>query len=127
MGAASESLRWARQNYAAAELTDAEATVASAALAQAEQLARIADAIEGILATLRPEGRYEDIGLDEANSTPTAERPACGRCNGCGRIANTDDGEPWTAWTSLPSGSDVMVRLGIVQPIPCPDCAGGTR
>jgi len=48
----------------------------------------------------------------------------CKRCNGCGRIANSDSGEPWTAWADLPPGSDIAVRLGIVRPIPCPVCRG---
>lgn len=52
----------------------------------------------------------------------------CDRCEGSGQIANSDSGEPWPAWENLPPGSDVAVRLGIVKPIPCPDCGGkGTR
>ena len=46
----------------------------------------------------------------------------CRRCEGCGQIANSDEGEPWTAWASLPPGSDLAVQLGMVKPIPCPDC-----
>lgn len=48
----------------------------------------------------------------------------CMRCDGCGQIANSDDGEPWTAWEALPPGSDLAVRLGLVYPIPCPACDG---
>ena len=48
----------------------------------------------------------------------------CRRCDGCGKIANSDDGEPWTAWAELPPGSDLAVRAGIVKPIPCPSCKG---
>ena len=51
-------------------------------------------------------------------------RPECERCDGCGQIADSDEGEPWTAWTSLPPGSDLAVRMGLVKPIPCPDCTG---
>jgi hypothetical protein len=51
----------------------------------------------------------------------------CERCNGCGRIANSDDGEPWSDWEGLPPGSDVAVRLGIVSPIPCPSCGGSGK
>lgn len=51
MTAADDALRWARELYGARE--DRAAPLA-AALAQAEQLARIADALEGILDTLRP-------------------------------------------------------------------------
>ena len=52
------------------------------------------------------------------------KRFRCLRCDGCGEIANTDDGEPWTAWASLPPGSDLAVRCGIVRPLLCPDCLG---
>jgi hypothetical protein len=46
----------------------------------------------------------------------------CQRCDGCGSIANSDSGEPWTQWERLPPGSDLAVRMGLVRPIPCPDC-----
>lgn len=49
----------------------------------------------------------------------------CPRCDGCGQVANTDDAEPWTAWTSLPPGSDIAVRMGLVRPLICPACHGG--
>lgn len=48
----------------------------------------------------------------------------CKRCDGCGQIANSTDGEPWTAWKLLPPGSDIAVRLGIVRPVTCPACNG---
>jgi hypothetical protein len=48
----------------------------------------------------------------------------CGRCDGCGKIADSDSGEAWTAWESLPPGSDLAVKMGIVKPIPCPECGG---
>jgi hypothetical protein len=48
----------------------------------------------------------------------------CARCLGEGRIASSDDGEPWSTWESLPHGSDLAVRLGLVYPIDCPDCGG---
>lgn len=48
----------------------------------------------------------------------------CPRCEGCGQLANSDDREPWTAWTSLPYESQIAVRLGLVRPIPCDACAG---
>lgn len=53
---------------------------------------------------------------------------ACYRCLGCGQLANSDDQEPWSAWADLPPGSDVAVRLGLVQPVDCYECKGtGTR
>ncbi len=48
----------------------------------------------------------------------------CNQCDGCGRIANSEDGEPWTVWQSLPPGSDLAVQMGLVQPIECPRCKG---
>lgn len=48
----------------------------------------------------------------------------CSRCDGCGKIADSDSGEPWSAWLTLPVGSAVAVTMGIVKPIPCPDCGG---
>lgn len=58
-------------------------------------------------------------------STLTLEN--CTRCDGCGRIADCETGEPWTAWQDLPPGGDLAVRAGIVKPIPCPDCSGSGR
>lgn len=55
---------------------------------------------------------------------PLAGDPACTRCEGSGAIANTDEGEPWSAWASLPPGADLAVRSGLVRPIPCPACSG---
>lgn len=51
-------------------------------------------------------------------------RQRCDRCMGCGKIADSDDGEPWSDWEALPPGSDAAVKLGLVKPIPCPDCGG---
>lgn len=48
----------------------------------------------------------------------------CGRCNGCGQIADSKDGEPWNDWEDLPPGSNVAVLMGLVKPIPCPTCGG---
>lgn len=53
-----------------------------------------------------------------------AETKKCLRCNGCGRIANSDDGEPWTMWETLPVKSAAAVIMGLVRPIPCPACNG---
>jgi len=48
----------------------------------------------------------------------------CTRCDGTGKIADSQDGEPWSAWAELPPGSDFAVRSGLVKPIPCPTCGG---
>lgn len=47
----------------------------------------------------------------------------CWKCLGEGQVANSDDQEPWSAWASLPPGSDLAVRLGLVAPMPCPECS----
>lgn len=57
----------------------------------------------------------------------TLPRHKCGRCDGCGQIANSEAGEPWTAWLDMPLGSSSAVLLGLVAPIPCPDCNGTGR
>ncbi len=51
-------------------------------------------------------------------------RCACWKCEGDGKVADSTDQEPWSAWSSLPPGSDIAVRLGIVKPIDCPVCGG---
>lgn len=48
----------------------------------------------------------------------------CLKCDGCGRVANTDAEEPWTQWAELPVQSAAAVLMGIVKPIPCPECGG---
>lgn len=57
-----------------------------------------------------------------ACSAQRSDVKKCMRCDGCGKIADSDDGEPWTAWEDLPPGSDIAVKMGIVKPIPCPVC-----
>ena len=52
----------------------------------------------------------------------------CPKCLGDKHVANTDDAEPWSCWANLPPGSDLAVRMGLVQPITCPQCKGtGTK
>lgn len=48
----------------------------------------------------------------------------CGRCDGCGKIADGEEGAPWSVWESMPLKSSAAVLLGIVKPITCPDCGG---
>lgn len=48
----------------------------------------------------------------------------CPKCEGCGKIANDDDGTQWTYWMDLPVKSAHAVIFGIVKPIPCPKCGG---
>lgn len=56
-----------------------------------------------------------------------ADQIACARCAGCGQITNSDDGEPWSVWLALPLQSSAALLLGLVQPLPCPVCAGSGR
>lgn len=48
----------------------------------------------------------------------------CLACDGCGKVANSEDREPWTAWTSLPPQSQLAITLGLVRPIVCDRCDG---
>jgi|GEM_PF-5683354 len=48
----------------------------------------------------------------------------CPKCNGCGKVADTEDQEPWTVWAALSLQSAAAVLAGIVRPRPCPLCGG---
>lgn len=48
----------------------------------------------------------------------------CAKCDGCGKVADTTDQEPWSAWMELPLQSAGAVLAGLVKPIPCPECGG---
>jgi len=48
----------------------------------------------------------------------------CLKCDGCGRVADTDDQEPWSAWLALPLQSAGAVVMGLVKPMTCPACGG---
>ena len=72
-----------------------------------------------------PDAPLVDVrACEQAAGQPAPEPPAavCPRCGDCGQIADTPDGEPWTAWTSLPLASSAMVVMGHIRPLPCPDC-----
>jgi len=51
----------------------------------------------------------------------------CPRCAGCGKVANTPEGEPWSHWTDLPLNSAGAVIVGLVRPVTCPACGGRGR
>lgn len=51
----------------------------------------------------------------------------CGKCDGCGKVANTEGQEPWSAWMNLPLSAAAMVVAGVVRPIDCPACGGSGR
>ncbi len=48
----------------------------------------------------------------------------CTKCEGCGQVADTEDQEPWVYWSTLPPQSAAAVAMGLVKPIPCPQCGG---
>ena len=48
----------------------------------------------------------------------------CPKCEGCGKIANDDEGTPWKHWLDIPLGSSMAVLVGLVKPIDCPECLG---
>lgn len=52
------------------------------------------------------------------------QRRMCQRCQGCGQIANDDEGTPWTYWAEMPVANAFAVVAGIVRPMKCPDCDG---
>jgi len=52
------------------------------------------------------------------------EKIKCARCDGCGRVASTQEMEPWTHWEELPDESKSAIILGLVHPQPCPVCKG---
>ncbi len=51
----------------------------------------------------------------------------CATCAGCGKIADSEEGEPWSMWEALPTVSKAAVALGIVKAIECPSCKGTGR
>jgi hypothetical protein len=63
------------------------------------------------------------IPLTMIAAAPPGSGP-CARCAGCGKIANSDQGEPWSDWERLPPGSDLAVRMGVIEPLRCPSCEG---
>jgi hypothetical protein len=57
-------------------------------------------------------------------SEHTITELSCTKCLGDKQIADSEDGEPWSAWASLPYESALAVRMGVVRPITCPECNG---
>lgn len=51
-------------------------------------------------------------------------RDKCDKCDGCGEIANDDDGTPWKYWQEMPAQSALAVAMGLVRPVECPECRG---
>jgi predicted nucleic-acid-binding Zn-ribbon protein len=53
-----------------------------------------------------------------------SDQEKCPKCEGCGEIANDEDGLPWTHWQELPTAASFAIRLGLIFPIECPECGG---
>lgn len=51
----------------------------------------------------------------------------CQRCEGCGQIADSEEGEPWSDWMALPVSAAFAVVSGLVKPVPCPSCRGSGK
>jgi len=64
------------------------------------------------------------LALSSCTEKPMSEPKMCERCDGCGKLADTEERGPWTAWTSLPLRSAVAVIAGLVKPITCDVCGG---
>ena len=96
---------------------------------ETDLLRRWADGIEESIwrhTSITDAERLHAISAAIRDECEVAEKVAanCMKCDGCGRIANSEDGEPWTTWEALPPGSDLAVKFGIVKPIECPECRG---
>lgn len=48
----------------------------------------------------------------------------CETCDGCGKLADTEDREPWSRWLEIPVKSALALQIGLVRPIPCTVCKG---
>ena len=53
----------------------------------------------------------------------------CFRCLGCGKIADSEDGEPWIYWLPphLEPPANIAVVMGIVKPVECYLCKGSGK
>lgn len=48
----------------------------------------------------------------------------CPTCEGCGQVAKTPDGEPWSLWELKQPGLGVAVAMGFIRPVTCKECNG---
>jgi len=55
------------------------------------------------------------------------DKQECGKCEGCGQIANDDEGTPWKYWLEIPVKSAGAILMGLVKPITCPECKGKSK
>lgn len=63
-----------------------------------------------------------------AKEVPLAPGEAfCGRCEGCGRIANMEPMLPWTHYMKTGMDRAGPATFGVLRPVPCPECQGTGR
>ena len=48
----------------------------------------------------------------------------CEKCEGCGKVTDGDNEDPWIWWTDLPFRNAAAVAMGVVMPKDCPVCQG---
>lgn len=65
--------------------------------------------------------------LHNAISAAHKDKTLCDQCLGCGKIANSDDGESWLYWLNLEPPANLAVTIGLVKPLPCPTCGGAGK
>ena len=90
-----------------------------------EALKKIAK--KGMIVDALPSGKV--LGITRIEDARIAKQALgaehlCRDCEGDGRIANSDSGEPWAHWLSLPLHSATAVALGLVFPVLCRTCGG---
>jgi len=117
-------LRWFEYSHLPAHLQAVSKPIGDVAHQLVDVLPDGPELSAGLRKLLEAKDCLVRAAIDAPNPGPAATKP-CSRCDGCGLIADSDDGEPWTVWEQLPPGSAGMaVRLGLVKPIDCPACGG---
>jgi hypothetical protein len=83
----------------------------------------VAHAKSDIPALVAEVSRLRKIAARSESATGRTAMTECTRCDGCGQVVDSDEGDSWTPWSSIEDGS-FAVTEELVWPTPCPDCAG---